>query len=150
METLDNILNNEVQGPDDPVVKCPPTNPTVSCCFAGVEDVTIDKGFGLKQEDMDVNLDCLARILKIKLLLHNVVAGRKVNCAVLVFDKATGKLLRLKANEITVPGTFPTCVDACVCEFCFSFGPENYCTALNLTVKVIANYADFEFPVCIC
>lgn len=128
---------------------------TCDCCCEKQQDITFNPCEDVKDFTIqDVVLKCEGRLLKVRVNLDRVCAGRKIALGVMVCENVGGTFFTrgLRACEFTVPGTPGNCVDNVnVNEFCFIFPEENLCSTRRFKVNVVAHYSSFpSFPFCPC
>lgn len=106
------------------------------CCFNAEKFVTLPPCKVVVCDEVDTELNCLGRILKLKVNLQNLCPNRKVTVAVLVFED--NKLLTFKVSKIK---TGSSCSMKKTKEFCFVLDDKDLCRTRNLVIKIVANYS---------
>lgn len=125
------------------------------CCttdqvtFAPCQDFQDFTVIGNRETNEGVELQCQARLLKIRVCFKNICKGRKLAIGVMLCDPVTFKVLGFKGREVTVPNTGPAgacCPAFTVSDFCFVLPDTNLCNPKTVLVKVISHYTDFNPP----
>ena len=111
------------------------------CCNTTEKKIEIPSCELIHSKDINFNLDCQGRLLKVKARVQGVCPDKTVTVGVLIFEN--NKLLTFKVREIFTGGrTGDRCRDLDIGEFCFVFKEDNPCSSRCFTVKVIANYTN--------
>jgi hypothetical protein len=109
---------------------------TNQCCINTEKFVTLPPCKTVVCEEVDTELHCLGRILRVKVKLDNLCPCKKVAVAVLIFEE--NKLLCFKV------GTIMTGSSGCNLkkskEFCFAIEDNDLCRVRVLTIQIVANY----------
>lgn len=136
---------------------CEPNhNITCDCCCEVQQDVTFDVCEDVRDVTVqDVGLKCEGRLLKVRVKLNDVCAGRKIMIGVMICEQEQSGVFKtrgFRTCEITVPGELGRCVDkVCVEEFCFVLSEDDLCRKRKVKVNIIAHYSSFpSFPYCFC
>lgn len=142
-------VNNYLWTSVAPTTTCVPAN----CCTASTTTVPFAACDITKLQNVDTTLECLGRLLKVKVTLKCGCPNKKVAVGVLVFDGAVCKGFKFKVVDTDTPTPQPilcgdSCGDICICEFCFVLDGSNICSTKNFDVKVIAHYTDITIPTC--
>ncbi len=100
----------------------------------------------------DVRLKCEGRLLKVKVELRNVCAGRKIHLGILVSEEEGGgfKTKGFRATKLTIPGRPGSCINKIkVGDFCFVFPEEDSCCQRKFKINVVAHYSSFvQMDIC--
>ncbi len=91
-----------------------------------------------KDVTKQVHLECEGRLLKIKVRLKNVCAGKYINLGVILLNTKK-EIVGFRVKKLKVPGRPCTCINVCK-EFCFVFEEKNICKERKFKVLIIAHY----------
>lgn len=112
-----------------------------NCCCNETKDANFLKCEISHNTDMDVNLNCLGRLLRVNVKINNVCPNKKIAIGVLVLEG--NKLAGFRAKEIYTGNWF---CGECKCinggEFCFVFEENNLCSSRHFKVRIIAHYTN--------
>lgn len=128
---------------------------TCDCCCEKEQEITFNPCEDVKDFTIqDVILKCQGRLLKVRVNLDRVCAGRKITLGIIVCENVGGTLFirGFRTCEFTVPGAPGACINNVnVNEFCFIFSEDSLCSTRKFKVNVVAQYSSFpSFPFCPC